>query len=151
MVTAANLGARNLLYPGVSAPDAPVTHAPGEVGQTFAAETIPHEPEQPERMQTAAPPAGAEEATFDEPAPQPTTPVAEEAYLITHVLKKDDAYFIETQQGITLYTQEAVIAKACNDARKDGQPRVIPTERIIVGGQPYRAVVEVMAVGGLKL
>ena len=158
MVTAANLGARDLLYPGASlhAPVLPpVTHAPGEIGQMLTGEVVA-EPEAPERMQTAAAPADAQEVTFDDPPPPPATaPDADETYMVTKVLRKGEGaearYFVETKQGVTLYTPDAAIAKACAVAAKDGQPRLVPTERVVVGGQPYRQAIEVSAVGGLKL
>ena len=160
MVTAANLGARNLMYPGSSAPQmlpqgehgAPVTHGMGDPTDVIDVDALHDtEPEAPERMQTAAPPSGVEEVAFEEP--EAAVKVKADLYHIIRVSKVKglDQYFIETKEEITLYTPEAALAKACAAASKDGQPREIPTERVMVNDKPYRQVIEVLAAGGQKL
>lgn len=160
MVTAAHLGARSLLYPGASRheiqqlPDAPVTHAPSEVGQTLDGHVVEQpatEPESTERMETAGLPDDAGELAFDEPK----APASANVY---HVLKgvqrgKGEAaqYFFETKEGVTLYTPDLAIAKALKAAIQDGQPREVASDRVMVAGKPYLQAIEVTAAGGLKL
>lgn len=156
MLTAASLGARNLLYPGapaghaLAAGQAPVSHGIGD--PTAIIEHSP-ESEAPDRMLTAQPPADAEELAVEEPTP----PQPAEVYVVTRVLQHGEGaerkYYVETGAGVTLYTTDAVLAKACATAKKDGQPRAIPTERVVVAGQAYRQIIEISVPGqpGLKL
>lgn len=159
MMAAASLGARHTMYPGASAPQqvplmgegAPISHAHGDPQDVLTGDIVP---ETPERMQTAAPPEGAEDVNFEEP-PKPAEPVAAPLFHVTKVKRLgkdvDQKFFIETQEGITLYTPDEAIAKACATAAKDKAPREIMTERVVVAGQPYRQIVELTAAGGLKL
>ena len=158
-LTAASLGARYALYPGseaqrVSLHDgSPISHAMGDPTQLIESEVVTPEPA--ERMETAAPPTEAKELSFDEPAEkaEPTAPV--DLYHVTRVLQDGDGasakYYVETKEGITLYTPDLAMAKICAAAKKDGLQREIPTERVMVGGNPYRQIIEVSAVGGVKL
>lgn len=147
-VTQSKLGAVAALYPGRVQPAAePVaeatTHGPGEVGQTLTGEVVEEKaPEPAERMQTAAPPEGAEEVSFDEP--QPSLLDKGDVYVVTKLTKREGQYFAETDRGVVLYTDSVDVAKALDKARKDKAPREVPTERIVVAGQPYRAVLEVL-------
>lgn len=159
MVTAANLGARFSIYPGAALPpgnDAPVTHAPGEEGHTLPGEVVDAtaEPEAEERMQTAAPPDGVEEVV-EQAKPEPAQQAqAEPTYLILKVLRSGKAgtpevkYFIETKEGITLYTTDESLLPALQAAAKDNTPRSIHTERVVVAEKPYRQIVEITAVDG---
>lgn len=150
MVTAAHLGARNLLYGGASpASVVPVSHAHGEAWQTLeGAVVVPAdlvEPEPVERMRTAGAPEGATELRLEEPPAKAAAP--DDTYIVARVLQQQGdggavRYFIETREGVTLYTPDLAVAKACLAAVKDGQPRRIQTERVLVGGQPYRQVIE---------
>jgi hypothetical protein len=155
-LTQASLGARHLLFPGAQAQqvpsheDAPITHGMGDPTQVFAGEVVA-ESEPAEPIETAGLPDDAEELVFDEPKAQTSA----NTY---HVLKgaqrgKGEAaqYFFETQEGVTLYTPDLALAKALKSAVQDGQPREIPTDRVMVAGQPYRQALEVTAAGGLKL
>ncbi len=154
MVTAANLGARDLLYPGSSAPadataELPVTHAPGEVGRTLVGEIVAPEPEAPERMQTAPPPTDAHQVDFEDPKPQQPAPADDEVYVVTKVLAQGDGaarrFFVETDRQVTLYTPDEALAKVLVKAAKDKAPRRVATERVVVAGQAYRQVLEVAA------
>lgn len=161
LVTAHHLGALATLYPQQSsAPALPATsHAFGEAGQTLHGEVVEQtaaaEPEPEERMQTAAPPEGVEEVA--EPPKQETAPVhAEPTYLILKVLRSgkpgtpDAKYFVETREGVTLYTADEQLLPALQAAAKDNTPRVIHTERVMVADKPYREIVEMTAPAGLK-
>jgi hypothetical protein len=166
MVTAANLGARHTLYPGATAPqetpmhiDAPVSHGHGEPQQTLTGEVVEQVQEEPERMKTAAPPQDAEEVV-DAPPPvekKADAPAAADVFHIVKLLRKGKAndptaqYFVETKEGVTLFTPDANLLKPLQAAAKDGQPREIQTERVMVADQPYRQIVEMTAAGGLKL
>ena len=149
MMAAANLGARQTLYPGMSHEvpvdhAASVTHGAGDPTAMVDGEVVTTT-EAPERMQTAAAPTDAEELRLDEPTAQERAP----GLLITKVLRRgkdaDIQYFVETKEGITLFTTDHSVAKACAVAAKDGQPRDITTERVMVQGQPYRQILEVCA------
>ena len=156
MVTAANLGARAALYPGAgvvaaqSEPIGAISYAAGEMGGTLDG-TL--EPEEPERMTTATPPSDAEEVSFDEARKVEQTPI--ESYVVTKVLQRgkeaDARWFAQTREEVTLYTPEIALARVLSTAAKDGQPRTIPTERVVVDGQPYRQVIEITLAHGLKL
>jgi hypothetical protein len=130
-----------------------VTHGYGEAGQTFDAE-----PEAAERMQTAAPPEGVEEVVEQPAKPEPVQPqqAAEPTYLILKVLRSgkagtpDAKYFIETKEGVTLYTTDESILPALQAAAKDNTPRAISTERVMVADKPYRQIVEITAPGGVN-
>lgn len=156
MYAAQNLGARITLYPGASAPQqvplvgGPVSHAAGDPGGTFDGETIPHEPESPEAMKTAPLPENLDEIAFDEQKAETPRP---DVYRIAKVAKVrgEERYFIETAEQVTLYTPDRALAQALAKAAKDGEPREIPSERVAVDGKPYRQVIEVLAIGGLKL
>jgi len=109
-------------------------------------ESAPAVPIEPERMATDAPPADSEEFTLDEPAEKAQP---ENLFHVTKVLRKGkDAsaqFFIETREGITLFTSDAAVAKACAVAQKDEQPREVETERVLVAGKAYRQIVELSA------
>jgi len=104
-------------------------------------------------MQTAAPPEGVEEVVEQ---PKQPTAQAEPTYLILKVLRSGKAgtpdvkYFIETKDGITLYTTDESLLPALQAAAKDNTPRAIHTERVVVGDKPYRQIVEITAPGGVK-
>lgn len=102
MVTAAELGAINQLYPALSA--APATPA------------LP-----PAETSTAAPTAAAdvEEVPFEDD-PEPTKEPANPGVLITAVSQKGADYFVIIDGDRKLHTTDRGIAKACNDARKAG-------------------------------
>ena len=150
MITAANLGARATMYPGLpSATDAPITHSHGE--PPLDAQVVEQEPEPEERMQTAAPPQDATELV-DEPVQQQTKTPAGNVYVVTRVLKnKEGQYFVETKEGVTLFFTDESMLKPVQAAAKDGQPREFSTERVMVKEQPYRQIVEMTAPGGEKL
>ena len=153
MYAAANLGARMTLYPGTHAPVAlgggPITHGPGDPTDIVPGE-ITHET--PDQMLTAAPPEDVEELTLEE---SKADVAKADIYHIVKVTTRgkgaEAQYFVETLEGVTLYTPDHVLAKAYLTAKKDGLPREIPTERIMVQKQPYRQIVEIMSVGGLNL
>jgi hypothetical protein len=155
MVTAANLGARFSMYPGAALPSgegAPITHGHGEPMHTLPGEVVGEvEPEPVERMKTASPPTDAAEIPDEEPAKaQPLGTI----YTVTNILGKgkgaDAQYFVETKEGITLFFTDPAMLKPMQAAKKDGQPREISTERVMVGDQPYRQIVEWSMPGGLK-
>lgn len=149
MYAAQNLGARMALYPG-SSQAAPVSHAMGDPTTTFEGEALRERTdEDPERMKTAAPPEDVEEVSFEEPQPE----APKDQFHVTKVSKTkgEERYFVETAEGVTLYTPDKAIAQALAKASKDGLTREIPTERILIDSKPYRQVIEVIAVGGLKL
>lgn len=165
MVAAANLGARFNLYPGAALPPAemPVTHAPGEEGSTIPGDVVDAsvEPEPEERMQTAAPPADVEEVVEQAPqpaqqqaAPQPPPPTS--VYTVVKVFRKGKAgtpdvqYFVETKEGVTLFTAEEQYLPLLQQAAKDNQPREIITERVMVADKPYRQITEIMPPDGKK-
>lgn len=163
MVTAHHLGALNTLYPaaGAALPPAttgtePITHAYGEAGQTFEGELAAQEPA--ERMKTAAPPQGLEEVAEPEPAKkaEPEKQQALPIYTILKVFRKGKAgapdvqYFVETKEGVTLFTKDESLLGTLQAAAKDNQPRQIETERIMVADQPYREIMEITAPGGVK-
>ena len=158
MVAAANLGGLATLYPAAAgAPqpqlEAPVSHAYGERGQTLDGAVV----EEPERMATAAPPEDAQEVA-EEPAAPAAAPAATapapETYTVVKVLRKgkdaDAQYFVQTKEDIVLFTTDAGLLRPLQAAAKDGQPREIATERVLVAEQPYRQIVEVGPVGGLR-
>lgn len=156
MVTAANLGARDFLYPGAGPAQVPlseataVTHGHGDPAATVAGEVT--ESEEPERMTTAAAPADAEEARFDEPMPPG---FSEQTYHVTKVRRRGRGataeYFVDTREQITLYTTDEAMARFCAAAAKDGEPRAIETERVLVDKQPYRQIIEASAPGAPRL
>ena len=159
MLTAASLGVRSILYPGAQAQqvplhDVPVSHGIGDPNMQIEGEAV-HEPEPPERMETAAPPEDAEELVEEQPPAKSEPAQPADTYHVTKLLKKGkDAaaqYFVETQEGVTLYTPDAALLKPLQAAAKDKLPREIPTERVMVGGKAYRQIVEIASVGGLKL
>jgi len=161
MVTAHHLGALHTLYPQTAPAAAlpaastaaigPVTHGYGEAGQTFDAE-----PESAERMQTAAPPDGVEEVVEQAAQEEPVQQQVEPTYLIIKVLRSgkagtpDAKYFIETKEGVTLYTTDESLLPSLQAAAKDNTPRAISTERVMVQDKPYRQIVEITAVDGKK-
>lgn len=158
MITAAHLGSRDLLYPGASPSqrqaipiaDEPRSHAHGE--PAIEGSVVP---EEQERMETAAAPDDAEDVSFEDPKPEPDRHSAADIFHVAKITQRGKGpqaeWYIATKEGVTLYTREEAIMTALRAAGKDQQPREVPTERVVVGEKPYRQVVEVMAVGGLKL
>ena len=149
MITAANLGARNLLYPGsaalqeapIAGDAAPVSHGHGDPHETIAGEVI--SPEAPERMQTDAAPEDTEEVVFDAPK---QVPAADDVYHVSVVKCRgkgaDAQYFVETTEGVAFYTTDADLMKSCHAASKDRLPREIASERVMVAGKAYRQILE---------
>lgn len=156
LVTMANLGARHLLFPaapsyeGAALPAAaPVTHAPGEMGQTLDGHIVEPGPE-PETIETAGLPADAEELALDAPAAMKQTI---DVYHVTKGVQRGKGeatqYFFETKEGPVLFTSDVAVAKLLKAAVQDGQPRQVPTEAVLVKGERYRQVMEVVPVGRL--
>lgn len=163
MVAAANLGARFNLYPGAALPPAEMatTHAPGEEGNTLSGEVVDAtaEPEPEERMQTAAPPEDVEEVVEQpaKPAQAATPPPPPSSvYTVLKIYRKGKAgtpeaqYFIETKEGVTLFTNDEQFLPLLQAAAKDNQPREILTERVVVADKPYRQITEIMPPDGKK-
>jgi len=48
-----------------------------------------------------------------------------------------------------LFTSDVAVAKLLKAAVQDGQPRQVPTEAVLVKGERYRQVMEVVPVGRL--
>lgn len=138
MLTAAALGARNLMYPtGV-----PLSHAPeSQHGDpTTVIDATPHALEPVGKTDT--PPEGLTEASFDEP---PASVGA--SFTPTKILQGENGwYYVETVEGQTLATNDRVIGKALNDARKAQAPVHVETERIGVEGKSFLQVIELRPV-----
>jgi hypothetical protein len=150
MVTAANLGARHLLYPGAEQVPGPVTHEPGEAGQTLAGQVVPEPEAQRDTPGPTSPPPSDAEEMVAEPEPEQAVP-SQDSHVITRILRRgkgaDAMFFAETQAGVTLFTRDAVFVPALQAAARDGQARDIPTEAVQVGGQTYRQIVEIAGGG----
>lgn len=56
--------------------------------------------------------------------------------------------FIETREGVTLFTQDERLLPALQAAAKDGTPREVRTRRVVVDARPYLLIVEFAAAGG---
>lgn len=121
MVTAAELGATNLLFPqgGPVAPALPA-HQP--------------EPETAASSQAVDGEVMPEGRSFDdieaEDAKQAAKAKADASLLqVVSVTVRGDAYFVEVSNGQTLRTKDKAIAKACNDARKENRAIHIDAEK----------------------
>lgn len=146
-VIQAYFGAKSLLYPASSGATETEPASLPEPETVTPAEPV-------EVMQTDAMPDDAE--GFDLPSTEVTTEKAQDDIFHVAGVKrrgKDAAaqYFVETQEGVTLFTLDLEMAKVCKAAAQDGHPRTIPTARVQVGGKTYRQIIEIAAVGGLKL
>ncbi len=135
LLTERALGARALLY-GHAPQEHPVSHGAelhhGDPTQVLDAvvETAPARP-----VQTAAPPADAQEVTFDE-AVAATEPV----YHVKTIRQGDEWYFIETTEGQTFATSDKPTAKGFNDWRKAQVGLHIEAERVQIKGETYLQV-----------
>lgn len=150
MLTAANLGARNLLYPGASADPAtePVHHGYGEppIEGEAVQETAT------EAVHTGAAPADATDASFEEPQETPAVDGTYTVKAVKQVGKGEAAeYFVETAEGQTLYTREREVARGMANAQKAGTKMAADTERISVREQTYLQILSAQPAGGLKL
>lgn len=139
-------GAKTLLYPASSRS----SEMEPERGLSESSDSVA-EPEPPERMETAGLPQDAEELEDEKPAAVETPQM--ETYHVVKVVQRGKGeaaqYFAETKEGQVLYTPDLALAKALKAAATDGQPRAIPTERVLVSGAPYRQAIEVASVGRL--
>lgn len=140
-------GAKSLLYPGSSriGPDnEPMERGLPEQSNTDA------EPEPPERMTTAGLPEDAEALVIDDPA---TEKPAADTYHVTKGVQRGKGeatqYFFETTEGQVLFTSDLGDAKLLKAAWRDGQPRKVSTEAVLVKGERYRQVIEVVPAGRL--
>jgi hypothetical protein len=153
MLTAANLGARQLLYPQPD-PQAPISHAHGEPpieGSLAVEETS--EPE--EQVATDKAPQDAIEASFEEVPKEAAKPAETRSFAVKSIKQAgqglDTEYFIETDTDLTFYTRDASVAKACAASAKKGSRLEIDAERVGVRGHTYLAILNAQPAGGLKL
>jgi hypothetical protein len=75
------------------------------------------------------------------------------AYTVLKIFRKGASgtpgvqYFVETKEGVTLFTTDEQLLPALQAAAYDGVPREIVTKRVLVGTQRYLQIVE-FAAGG---
>lgn len=151
MLTAANLGARNLLYPGAGMTPQqiaaePVSHGYGE--PPIEGEAVDALAEKSDPVDTASPPDDAIEATFEEAnTVEKTAKKSEDVYVVRGLKQRgkgaEAEYFVETEEGKTFYTRDVSVAKLC--AGLVGRKIEVASERVAVGGQTYLQILEAKA------
>jgi hypothetical protein len=133
MVTAHELGAMHLMFPGgspVALPPGAEPAAIGGVGQIVDLD----EPE----VSTAGTPAGAAEVQ-DIPAKVAEQPA--DVFLVTKVSLLENRYYFETKQGKTFVTADVDTARTLNAARKAEMPMVVDGEPVTIEGKPFLQVI----------
>lgn len=146
MVTAANLGATQLLYPQ------PAPIAPGVVemrasspANVIDADALTPDPPIPSTPKTAAPPSGA--VAFDDfpEPPTSTTPRYRFVHASKAAIDGQDWFFFTAENGSTFCTEDVSAARVLNKARQDGREIAVESEPLTLAGQTYLHVLELPA------
>lgn len=76
------------------------------------------------------------------------------AYTVLKIFRKgmsgapDVQLFVETKEGVTLFTTDERLLPTLRAAAQDGSPREVRTKRVLVDALPYLLILEFEAAGG---